>query len=291
MPSIITDGVNTASATITGASSAALNLTYGGQNGYMPRIGRIDASTGKYVDEWINNHAYIKQNVIPILLSYPKGLDYMPEKEKWIRMFKALVETHPESITGLSSGLIVTTEEHAIGGDDNQQSEITDVKRAQTTLTFTFREKAGKAIQKYLDYLIRYLYKDPQTKSPLIRQYITDLSTIGSMYLPDMWSATILFIEPDILNRYVVDAWLCSNVVFKGNGDRTGSRDIHAAGEMLELSIEATPITLNNENVMTLAGTILKQLTILDKIPDTGLILPTNGVDSTLSSYNGFEPK
>lgn len=114
-----------------------------------------------------------------------------------------------------------------------------------------------------------------------IRKYITDLLAIGSIYTPEMYSFTVLFIEPDMTHRDVVDAWLCTNMFFKSTGERTGKRDVFSAGEMLEHSIECASITLNNESVLVMAKNILDGLTILDKIPDTDLVLPENTIDET----------
>jgi len=263
-----------------------MDLANGGQNGHLARIGRVDAD-GKYYDEWISNQAYIRRNVIPVVLAYPEFMTYMPDSQKWIDAYKALIELHPLTIDGLSSGLTVETDEHAIGGAGEMQEEITNVVRARSSLAFTFKEKAGKSIQKYLDAVIRYGYMDPDTKKPLvIKHFLPAQSEIG-IYTPNFYTGTVIFIEPDITHRSVVDAWLCTNMFFKSNGDRTGKRDIHSAGEMVELSIESTSITLNNEAVLTLADSILKKLTVLNKIPDVDLILPINEADPRLATTPG----
>jgi len=262
--------------------SPAMNLIHGGNNGYMPKIGGLE--NGKNVEEWIGNHGYIKRNLIPIVIVYPKFFDLMPDKEKWIATYKALIELHPLVIDGLNSGLTVETDEHPVGGGGEFQEEITDVKRQRSSLSFTFKEKAGKAIQKFLDYLIRYGYMDPDVKKPLVTKYIKDISEIGGMYTPDFYAGSVLFIEPDITQKVVVDAWLCSNMFFKGNGDRTGKLDKQSAGELGELSIESSSITLNNEAVLEFADTVLQSLTVLNKIPDTDLTLPTNSIDPSVDS-------
>ena len=85
--------------------SPALDLIYGGQNGAMSKIGQVGPD-GKNYEEWINNHAYIRKNVIPVVLKYPKFFDLMPDSQKWIDTFVTLMELHPLSIDGLTSGLI-----------------------------------------------------------------------------------------------------------------------------------------------------------------------------------------
>lgn len=274
-------------------SRPALDLTKGGQNGWMPKIGFL-GDDGKSYEEWISNHAYIKKNVIPVVLRYPRFMDYMPESDKWKATYKALIELHPLSIEGLTSGLTVEVDEHAVGGAGEMQEELTDVKRARSTISMTFKEKAGKSIQKFLDYVIRYGMMDPDTKKPLVTKYFTEdaLAAMGGIYTPDFYTGTVLFIEPDTTHKVVVDAWLSSNMFPKGNGDRTGKRNLTEAGEAPELSIEWTSITMNNEAVLGLADTILKSLNVIDKIPDTDLTLPSQKVDESIAAADtGFTGK
>lgn len=257
----------------------ALDLTKGGQNGYMAQIG-VKGADGKYYDAWISNQAYIKKNIIPVVLSYPKFFDFLTDKDKFIAAYKALIELHPLTIDGLTSGLTVEVDEHAVGGGGEMQEEITNVTRARSTLSFTFKEKAGKSIQKFLDFMIRYGYLDPDVKKPLVAQFIDDMSKVGGAYTPDYYTGTVIFIEPDVLHKEVVDAWLCTNMFFKSNGERTGKRDIHSAGEAPELTIESSAITMNNEAVLALATDILSKLSIINDVPDTDMLTPTGGIDA-----------
>lgn len=261
--------------------SPALNLKYGGQQGYMPRIGTI-AEDGKTYEEWINNHAYVSRNIIPIVIRTPKFFEHMPDTTKWIASFKALIELHPQAITGLTSGLTVDVDEHAVGGGGEMQEEITDVKRARSTVNTTYKEKAGKAIGKFFDVFIRYGMMDPDTKKPLVSKFIDDIGDIGGLYTPDFYTATVLFIEPDITQKVVVDAWLCTNMFPKSNGERTGKRDIKSAGEAPELSIDWAGITMNNEAVHDMADKVLANLTVLNKIPDIDMIPSESDVNANV---------
>lgn len=285
----ITDAVLN-KATAYSGNSGSLDLQYGGTSGYLPQIGK-KGTDGKYYDEWISNAAYIKRNLIPIVMSYPKFMDFLPQKDMWKTSFKALMELHAESIDGLSSGLTVDFDQHPIGGAGQMQDEVTNVTRAVSNITFNYKEKAGKSIQKFLDYYIRLSIMDPDTKKPLVMQYMKDLSQIGGLYLPDMYTFTTMFIEPDISMTTVVDAWLCTNMMPASNGDRLGKRDIHSANEMLDLSIEFKSITMNNSSVLTLAEKLLSKLTVLNKVPNVDLVLPTDSINPDIaklsSGFNG----
>lgn len=284
MATRLTDAILSGSAYGTTATNV-MNLAHGGQNGFMARIGSTGTDSGTY-DSWISNQAYVQKNIIPVVISYPKFLDKMPDSAVWIAAFKELIEEHPLTIEGLTSGLTADFDEHRIGGAGEMQEEITDMKRARSTPSFTFKEKLGKSIQKFIDYVMRYGYMDPDTKIPLVKQYYT----AEGIYTAEMYTATILFIEPDAIHQNVVDAWLCTNMMFKSNGDRTGKRDLGSAGSTLDLNIEMTSITMNNEAVLTFAKTILSSLTVLNKIPDTGLTVPATKIDETISAIttSGF---
>lgn len=281
-----------ASNTAYSGHSPAMALEYGGQHGHMARIGLLGPN-GQPFDEWINNAAYVRRNVIPIVINYPRFFDHMPEKLRFIRAYKALMEIHPLTIDGLSSGLTVDTDEHPIGGAGEMQEEITDTKRARSQLSFTFKEKMGKSIQKFLDYYIRFGMMDPDVKRPLVSRYFSTISQIGGMYTPDFYTGSMIFIEPDITHKQVVDAWLCVNMFPKSNGDRTGKRDIRSAGEIPEYSIEFASITMNNEAVLRLADSILPALTVLNKIPDLDLYLPVNTINAGLTAQkdSGFNAR
>jgi len=266
--------------------SPMLNLINGGQNGHMANIGRV-GQDGLNYDEWISNQAYVRQNVIPMVLKYPKAFDLMPDKQLWIDTYNSLMTLHPLTIDGLTSGLTVEFDEHAIGGAGEMQEEFTKVSRARSTISNTYKEKAGKAIIKFNDMLIRYLYSDPDVEKPLIANITKD--TFGGMYTPDYYTATHLYIEPDILQRNVVDAWLCTNVMIKGTGDRLGKRDIHSPRETQDVTMELTSITMNNEAVLQLADTMLSQLNIINANPEIDMVVPQSKIEAALDNKGGYD--
>lgn len=268
-------------------SAPALEIGRGGQMGYMPRFGTVGAD-GKLYEEWINAHLYIKQNLIPLVLRYPRFFDYMPEKQYWIRGYKSMIEEHPISIEGLSSGLTVETDEEAVGGGGEMMEEITDVKRERSQISMTIPDKGGKSMLKMIDAIIRYGMKDPDTKRPLVSQFFKTVEDIG-MYTPDFYTGMCIFIEPDVTQQVVIDAWLSFNMFPKGTGDRTGRRDLKSPGEKNNLSIQWSSITMNNEAVVILAQKILDQLTVLKKIPDKDLLPPIDRIDpSVANADSGF---
>lgn len=269
--------------------SETIDLRHGGMQGPLPRIGSVDTS-GNYVDEWVGNQDYVSNNSIPIVIRTPGFFDLLPDSDKWIETFKALIELHPQAITGLNSGLTVEVSETTIGGGGESQASYTDVKRTPSALNIVWKEKAGKAIGKFFDTFIRYGMMDPDLKKPLVASLVTDWTKIGGIYTPDFYTATILFIEPDVTQHYVVDAWMVTNAFPKGNGERTGGRDMKTAGEGKDISIDWAGITLANEGTFVLARDILGRLTSLQSaISEQDITLPANDIDTNVNSKDvGF---
>jgi len=229
-----------------------LDLSFGGQQGYSPNL-----------IEWVSNQAYVRRNLVCILLEAPRLFTLFPNPEKWTQSLKSLMELHVRTIEGFNAGLTVETDEHPVGGAGEMQQEITDVKRARTEPVFGFVEKYGRPIQTMLDYWIRYGLMDPDTKYALA-------STLGQRpedMLADWYSMTCLFIEPDPLHSKVTQAWVTTNMFPKSNGEIIGKRDLTSASEVLNLSIEFTGISQYGIGVNKFAQTILDKINLTNADP------------------------
>lgn len=288
--SIITDAILKKAHGSVGAPS--LNLAHGGQNGHMPALGMIQNE--KLYQEFISNQPYVKHNIIPLVLEFPKFLNYMDgDGDYWKNAYKAIIERHASKIDGLSSGLTVNYDEHKVGTSLTHK-EIVNVVQAESAITYTIKDKANKSIVKFLDMFIRYGYMDPMSQKPLIATLLDGnpaLETaINGIYTSDWFTGTIIFIEPDSLNRSAVDAWLTFNATFDGTGDRTGGMDKSADLEAPEISIGISGMTLNNDNVIELGDKLLKSLTVLSKDPGKDMPLPVDDISAevkaTTSGYN-----
>lgn len=275
--------------TLYSGHSSTYNIVYGAQGGFMGRIGMV-ANDGKAYGEWIANQPYIKRNIIPIVIQAPRFFDFMPDPQGMIAAYKSLMEAQPLTIDGLQSGITVEFDETPVGNAGEMQQEPTKVNRARTELTFTFKEKAGRPIQKFLDTYIRWGIADPDTNVPLITTLFKSIDDFNGLYTPDFFSGTMLFIEPDITHRVVVDAWLCTNMIPMSAGERTGKMDRRSPGEPLEHSIQFTSITMNTEAVLRFADIVLGNITVISKIPDLDMILPVSDIDPKVqaASNAGF---
>jgi hypothetical protein len=238
-----------------GYTAPMLDLRYGGEQGYAPNL-----------SEWVSNQAYIQRPLIALLIEAPLGFRFMNDPTFWIAALKNLFETNAKSITGLNSSIEVDWgSENPVSGGGEMQQDFTDVKRQRSIPVFTWVEKYGRPIQTFLYEWITNLIADPDTK-------VANIATLGVGnqidLLADMYSATVLFIEPDPTQRKVIKAWLCTNMAPKGTGDILGRRELSSAMENQELQIEFTALTSSNLGVRAFAQTVLNSINYTNANPN-----------------------
>ena len=284
------------------------NLLQGGQWSHLPMIGDND-----HKHAWMADQAYIRRDIIPVVLQAPKGFEYLPNGEFYVKACVALFEKHARTIEGLDSSLTVNVGEHELGLEGAKYQEPVNVTVAESNVSISLTEKYGQAVKNFLDVWVRYLIMDPQTKSPLISQYLrakkanssqsqdgagTETNTDGKGNKPtlangmvldnNVWSTenytmTVLFIEPDILNNRVVNAWLVSNMFPKSVPNIIGKKDKKADKEVEELTIEFGGFALHsrNQHVRKMAQDMLDSLALY-QLTNDNIIPQANAIDSVL---------
>jgi hypothetical protein len=236
-----------------GHQNAMLDLQYGGQMGYSPVLA-----------EWVSNQQYVRHNLIPILVEAPKGFTLLPDGQEYITTLRALIELHAISITGLQAGLTVEVAETPVGGAGQQQQDPTDVKMERSNPVFRFNEKYGMPVTAFFRSWINNLIMDENSK-------FANLATTGTTptdMLADMYSCTILFIEPDPTMTQVVQSWLGTNMYPLGTGEVTGARDLTVAGETRTSDINFTGIFQYGLGVDLFAQQILSQISLSGANPE-----------------------
>jgi hypothetical protein len=201
-------------------TNPGIDLNYGGQNGYTGAV-TITDDNGVIGESWLSNQSYVQRNLVPVLVSSPKLFKYAStdEGKKLVKTLKAIVEQHPLTVTGLNATLETAWEESQSGINGQMQEDLTDVTRARSSVNMTFKEKAGVPFRRFFEFWIKYGLMDPDGKSPLVsslKKYRDD-KTI-KVYTPDYYTMTMLYFEPDITNRFIVEAWLCFNMAPKSTG-------------------------------------------------------------------------
>ena len=244
----VTDALLGEKAYARGRPTPTLDLAYGGQMGYAPDL-----------TEWVSNAAHVRRHVFFLLLEAPRVFRVLPDSDKWTQALRLMMEVHPRSIEGLTATLTVDTDNTPVGGGGEIQEEITNVTRAPSTPSFTFNDKYGSPISTFLDNWITYGMMDPNTKVANAGTLSGDRPTD---MLPDWYSATGIFIEPDPLHRKVVRSWLCTNMFPKSNGEITGSRDLTSAMQMSNFTVEFAAISQYGLGVNVLAQQLLDKINI-----------------------------
>ena len=216
----------------------------GGQNGPVLNIGR-----------YINNAAYVSRPVIARLVEYPRWVDYMPNPEVFRRAIKNWFEVQTK-IDGLQKGIQVDFVEQEIGAAGHRQFDVNKATITQSDVTHSCMDKVGLPFQNLMTIWIRYGMVDPESQLPLIH---TVSDSIGD-HLPDMWSATVLYFEPDIRMKSVQKAWLMTNMGPRNNGPDEARRDLQAGGSPLELSIPFTGLQDTSIGVQNFAQSELSKM-------------------------------
>lgn len=237
-----------------GHQNPMVDLRYGGQMGFAPDL-----------TQWVSNQAYIRRNVICLLIEAPAGFKKLPNPEYWTATLRALVELHPLSIDGLQAGLEVDVQDTApVGGGGEMHQDFVNVTQQRSNPVFRWNEKYGMPISAFLRGWITNLMMDPNTK-------VANIATISGAgatdMLADMYSATMLFIEPDPTHTKVVKAWLCTNMFPHGTGEVNGRRELTAAGEPTNLDITFSAISQFGLGVDAFAQQMLDSINITNANP------------------------
>lgn len=269
---------------VNAGASPALDINYGGMMGATPRYGFLDPNSNKYYGEWISATPYVRENVIPVLITYPKFMDWLTNKEKWIGMTKAALEVLPQSIDGLKSTLVLDVDATPTGGAGDQFEVPVNMTKEVSSVNYNYKERAGRPISKFFNFWGEYGIMDAYTKRAKVLKYLDDPKSNKdfTMYTPDFYTATVLYIEPGNQFTTVEKAWLVFNMFPKTYPPVEGSRDITTSKQTLDISIEFAGIAIATDSVIKLAESILPRMVSLFEISDYDLTLPVGGFNPTV---------
>lgn len=233
--------------------SNVLDASKGGQYGWSSNM-----------PAWINGTPYVSSPLICVLLEAPIGFTKFQNSTQWIKQLKHLFEVRPLRIEGFTSRLDVNVEETDFGGGGKKFHVPTNVTETQPNITFVWNEIYGMGIYRLLRVWINYLIMHPETKYALAGTENYELTDA----LPDQYSCTAAFIEPDRNHKYVNQAWIVTNMFPKSTGDNNAKRDKASAQEIRELSIEFTGLAQQGDGVIEFAQKLLDSYSIVGANPD-----------------------
>ena len=254
-------------------TATAVNIAVGAQNGYMPNLAVIDA-----------NAAYVRKNLIAILLQAPEGFGDLPEPDLWRASLKAMIEKHPTRIEGLRATVNVEWVETTVNGSGEVQQDVGNITRERSEPAFTWQEKRGKPFKALLEGWILNLLGDPNNKIPMV---VTRGLTNKVKPLPSYTGAIVLFIEPDVTHTEVVEAWLCTNMMPNTSGPIEGSRDLTSGGENVEIQVTFSATTQYGYGVRKYAQTVLDSINLSGINPNLAPAFMQE-VDADLADEPGY---
>jgi hypothetical protein len=230
------------------------NLNHGGQNGFTTAYGELASTT----------HG-ISRPLVCLLIDAPKIFSTLPKGDQYISALKNLVEVHAQGIDGLARGLEVDfSAETAIGNAGEMFQDFVNVTRARSTPSFTWVDLYGYPIQSFLEDWITLTMADPDSRVP-------GASTISGAkpgdLLSDQYTAIMLFFMPDPTFTKVQRAWLVANMAPKGTGDITGKKEVGAAGEKTEITIEFSGAATSNLGVVAMAQALFDKINLVNANP------------------------
>lgn len=257
-----------------GHQAPMVDLQYGGQMGFAPDL-----------TEWVSNQAYVRRNLICLLVEAPKGFRLLPNPDYWTATLRSLVELHALSVEGLNAGLEVEVTETPVGGAGQRQQDFTNVTEAVSNPTFRWGEKYGMPVANFLRGWIQNLIMDPHSK-------FAGIASTGQRpadMLADMYSATMAFIEPDPTHTRVMKSWLVTNMYPLRTGPIEGRRDLTQAGEAPTYDVEFTGIAQYGLGVDAFSQRLLDGINITGANPHLRPAFVQNIGADILATRKGYE--
>lgn len=236
-----------------GKQAPMVNVKNGGQFGWATDF-----------KSWVSHSAFVRRNLIPRLIAAPRGFADLPQPQLWRSTLKTLVEERAKTIEGLQGELTVDEEAHPFGGAGEEQEDVINVTREKSEPEFTWQEAYNRSINVFLERWITDLIMDPITKVP----NVVTSGTTPSDLLPDYYTMTVLFIEPDPSHTQVVRAWLCTNMRPKTGGTVEGRSDKEGGGETVELGVAFSAITQHGIGVDMFAQRLLDEMNLTGANPN-----------------------
>lgn len=236
-----------------GKHQPMVDLKRGGQHGHLNDY-----------EAWCSHAPYVRQNTIPRLITAPRGYRDLPNPQIWYTALKSIIELHSKTIGGLNSTLSVDSAQQAFGGAGEQHDVPVNVTRARTEPSHSVDEKYGRPVTEFLEGWILNLIGDPETKYPNV---LKQEGVIVPDLLPDYYSCSVLYIEPDPTGRRCMHAWYVTNMYPTEGPSREGARDMTSSKEDLTIDITFTGITQTGIGVNNFGQLVLDALNMANVNP------------------------
>lgn len=183
--------------------------------------------------EFASDKPYVSRPVIAILLRQPAFFDTMTDGEFLTRTLRNLIERRSFKIEGLKGTVKWTVDEVALGGGGQFMKFVTDAKMDRSDVIHSYYELEGMPIANFHSIWGRYGLMDPDLRMALANT----LEGGPTDWLPDQYTASVLYFEPDATNKKIIKSWIGTNLFPESTGEIDGNRDITAPGTKVEHAI------------------------------------------------------
>lgn len=259
-----------------GSTVPMINLQQGGQQGYAP-----DSAN------WISNQAYVRRNIIPVVVEAPTVFESLPNSDYWIGTMRSLFELQALAITGLSYEWHVETQDaNPVGGGGQVQEEFSNVTYERSNIQYRWNERYGMPIYNFLTSWVRYAMMDPESK-------VASINTIAGNAVPDMladrYSMTMAFFEPDPTHTKVMKGWLVANMFPKDSigANHSGQRELTQGGEIITVEQAFTGLVQIGTGVNAFCQTLLNQMNITNANPYNRASF-TDAISAEVAKASGY---
>lgn len=257
------------------AKVPVLDPSLGGQMGYGPDYTQM-----------INNAAYMMRDTICVLLAEPTGFAMLPNGDKLTSTLKAMLELHARSFDGLEQGFEVDTIQTPFGRSGLQMEHFTKVRITESSLTFRIPEKAGRPFSRFLRYYMNELMSNPLTG---VANIVTR-GTIPADQLPDFYTFSCAFIEPDAFHKRVQKAWIVGNMFPKATGPIQGRRTEEGTMEEVVYDIPFSGLVNIGDQVDEFCQGLLDQMNLTNADPLRATPLET-AISANVAAASGYASK
>ena len=239
--------------------SPIVDMTRGGQNGFMPQP-----------IQWNSRTNYVKQQLRAFLVTPPALFQYATDPQNEIAVLKAMIELLPLKVDGLTQTLSI---EHGastpMGNGGEVLESATGASRSPSKPSYGYGlEILGQSITRYWDEFARLYIMDPQLMTPGIVQNANYINAGSPVITAADQSFTVIYIEPDMTLARPLKVWLSANHQPTGDiGALTGVAERGSSLPTEDITQQFTAYSQFGQGPLMFAAAILTGLKLQDLRP------------------------
>lgn len=234
---------------LTGLDRNVSNFTDTGTYGFMPNH-----------RAWGHLAYQTKQNLIVMVLDYPRGFDDLPNPQQWIEAYNALLTDLPTSMEGFQWTQTPEWSDVEVGGTGDNHQVLTGMKYSPTEISTPVYERRGYVIERFVKGYWDMLGMEVDTKRPGVVA-LPQNANKDIIITNDYRGGVIIAFEPDEEMRKVHKAQIVYNVCVKDGLESTGKRDLNGSKELVQYTLNWTGTAVRDKGALKVAQMLLELMT------------------------------